>query len=139
MRISDGIILETASQQVVRFEPMQKMSNFLFKKRDFSHVQFAEIKSEISMTGKSFDIKRMEVQSNVISFFLEGRYSLEDSTNLSIQVPLSNFKKRDQTYKPENVGTDAKVGASVFLRVHSNKKGETKIAYDLFKKFKKKK
>ena len=58
---------------------------------------------------------------------------------LSIQVPLSNFRKRDKTYKPENVGVDKKVGASVFLRVSKGKDGKMDIAYDPLKKLKKKK
>lgn len=121
------------------FEPMQKMSNFLFKNRDFKDVEFAEIKSHFDISGPTLDITRMEIQSSVITLFLEGKYSMADSTDLSIQVPLSNLKKRDGTYKPENVGTDAKVGASVFLRARKGKDGKMSIAYDPLKKLRKKK
>ncbi|NOT75815.1 MAG: hypothetical protein HOP08_12885 [Cyclobacteriaceae bacterium] len=120
------------------FEPLEKMSNFLFKKRDFSDVQFAEIKGQFSLSGQYLDVSRMEIESSVLSLFLEGRYSLGDSTDLTIQVPLSNLKKRNKDYKPENVGVDAKVGPSVFLRAHQNKEGKMVIVYNLFKKFKKK-
>jgi hypothetical protein len=121
------------------FEPLQNMSNFLFKKRDFSDVDFAEVNCNFKLLGSTLDIGRMEVQSSVVTLFLEGRYSLVDSTDLSIQVPLSNLKKRDKNYVPENVGTDAKVGPSVFLRASKNKDGKMSITYDPFKKFKKKK
>ena len=120
------------------FEPLQKMSNFLFKKRDFTDVQFAEIRSHFRLTGQTLDISRMEIESSVLTLFLEGRYSLADSTDMSIQVPLSNLKKRDKTYEPENVGVDAKVGPSVFLRVSKGKDGKMGINYVPFKKFKKK-
>jgi hypothetical protein len=121
------------------FEPLQNMSNFLFKKRDFTDVDFAEVNCNFKLSGTTLDIGRMEVQSSVVTLFLEGRYSLADSTDLSIQVPLSNLKKRDKTYVPENVGVDAKVGPSVFLRASKNKDGKMSISYDPFKKFKKKK
>jgi AsmA-like C-terminal region len=119
------------------FEPLQKMSNFLLKKRDFTDVQFAEIKGTFHIAGQYLDISRMEIESSVLSLFLEGRYSLGDSTDLSIQVPLSNLKKRDKSYKPQNVGVDAKVGPSVFLRAHQNDEGKMVIVYNIFKKFKK--
>ncbi len=121
------------------FEPLQKMSNFLFKKRDFTDVQFAEIRSHFQISGRTLNIARMEIESSVLTLFLEGRYSLADSTDLSIQVPVSNLKKRDKTYQPENVGVDTKVGPSIFLHVSKGKDGKMAIAYDPFKKFKGKK
>ncbi|CAN5321262.1 hypothetical protein BH10BAC4_BH10BAC4_02540 [soil metagenome] len=120
------------------FAPLEKMSNFLLKKRDFTSVQFAEIKGEFRISGQYLDVSRMEIESSILTLFLEGRYSLGDSTDLSIQVPLSNLRRRNKDYKPENVGVDAKVGPSVFLRAHQNKDGQMVIVYNMFKKFKKK-
>ena len=81
----------------------------------------------------------MEVESTVVTMFIEGRYDLKDSSDLSIQIPLSNLKKRDQDIPPENVGVDSKVGPSVYLRVKPDKTGKNTISYDPFKKFRKKK
>ena len=130
LRIRDGKLKD--------FEPLQNMSNFLLKKRDFTEVQFAEITCRFRLSGPTLDISKMEIQSSDLTLFVQGRYSLADSTDLSIQVPLSNLKKRAKDYKPENVGVDAKVGPSVFLRAHKNKDGKMVITYDPFKKFKKK-
>ena len=121
------------------FEPMQRLSNFLLKGRDFSDVQFGEINSNINMAGTQMHVSRMEVESTVITMFIEGRYDLKDSSDLSIQIPLSNLKKRDQDIPPENVGVDSKVGPSVYLRVKPDKTGKNTIGYDPFKKFRKKK
>jgi hypothetical protein len=121
------------------FEPMQRLSNFLLKGRDFSDVQFGEITSNINMAGTQMHVSRMEVESTVITMFIEGRYDLKDSSDLSIQIPLSNLKKRDQDIPPENVGVDSKVGPSVYLRVKPDKTGKNTIGYDPFKKFRKKK
>ncbi len=123
--------------QLKDFEPLANMSNFLMKNRDFSNVNFAEINCGFKLQGPSLDIGRMEVQSTVLTLFLEGRYSLADSTDITIQVPLSNLKKRDKDYKPENVGVDSKVGPSIFLRAYE-KDGKIVIAYTPFKRFKKK-
>ncbi len=119
------------------FEPMENMSNFLFKKRDFSDVQFAELYSNFSMEGPNMDISRMEIQSSVLSLFLQGRYSFTDSTSLSVQIPLSNLKKRHKDFKPQNIGTHAKAGPSVFLHVYRNSdiNSKIKIDYDPFKKW----
>lgn len=121
------------------FEPMERLSNFLFKNRDFSDVQFAEVFSTIKMNGTKMELSRMEIESTMLTMFIEGRYDLKDSTDLSIQIPLSNLKKRGQDFAPENVGTDTKAGASVFLRVRPDKNGKTTISYDPFKKLRKKK
>ena len=122
---------------IVNFEPMENMSNFLLKKRDFSDVEFAELNSNFSITGTDMDISRMEIQSTVLSFFVEGRYSFTDSTSLSVQIPLSNLKKRDRNFKPKNIGTHAKAGPSVFLHVYRDKdiNSKIKIDYDPFKKW----
>ncbi|MEJ1240115.1 AsmA-like C-terminal region-containing protein [Chryseolinea sp. T2] len=121
------------------FEPMQRLSNFLMKGRDFSDVSFNDIKSSVGMQNTKMVVSRMEVESTVISMFIEGVYDLGDSTDLAVQVPLSNLKKRDQDIPPENIGTDSRVGPSVFLRVRTGKDGKTAISYDPFKKFRKNK
>jgi len=128
-KISDGGLKD--------FEPMENMSNFLFKKRDFSDVEFAELNSSFSITGTNLDISRMEIQSSVVSLFLEGRYSFTDSTSLSVQIPLSNLKKRHKDFKPKNIGTHAKAGPSIFLHVYRAKDVNSKIQidYDPFKKW----
>jgi uncharacterized protein involved in outer membrane biogenesis len=122
---------------LVNFEPMENMSNFLFKKRDFTDVAFAELNSNFSITGTDMDISRMEIQSSVISLFVEGRYSFTDSTSLSVQIPLSNLKKRHKDFKPKNIGTHSKAGPSVFLHVYREKdiNSKIKIDYDPFKKW----
>ena len=126
-----------ANGELKNFEPMENMSNFLFKKRDFSDVEFAELNSNFSITGTDMDISRMEIQSSVLSLFLEGRYSFTDSTSLSVQLPLSNLKKRHKDFKPKNIGTSSKAGPSVYLHVYRDKDINSKIQidYDPFKKW----
>jgi hypothetical protein len=122
---------------LLNFEPLENVGNFLFRKRDFSDIQFAQLNSNFTIDGTALDISRMEIQSSVLTLFLQGRYSFSDSTNLSVQLPLSNLKKRHKDYKPENIGVDADAGASVYLHVYryDDPKGKINIAYDPFKKW----
>lgn len=133
-RLKGHVAFNVKQGRISDFPPLENMSNLLFKKRDFTDVRFDEIMADFNVHGTELDISRMEVQSTVLTLFLEGRYSLKDSTNLSIQIPLSNLKKRDKDFVPQNVGTDAKVGLSVFLKASEGKDGKTVIEFDSFGK-----
>ncbi len=126
MNIRNGRLLD--------FAPLEKLGTFLFRKRDFSDVRFAEIKTRFGLKGTEIDVARMEIESTVLQLFLEGRYSLANDTDLSIQIPLSNLKKRDKNFNPKNVGVDKKMGPSVYLRAREDEAGEMHITYDPFKK-----
>ncbi len=116
----------------------QSLSNFLLKRRDFAEVKFAQIESRFYIKSREIEIERMEIQSSVLGLFVEGVYSLRNKTDLLVQIPLSNLKKRDKKFVPEKVGTDAKVGPSVFLRAKENEDGKIEIKYELLHRFKKK-
>jgi uncharacterized protein involved in outer membrane biogenesis len=137
-RLQGTVDLNVKEGRIRDFPPLENMSNFLFKKRDFTDVSFGEVIASFNIRGTELDVSRMEVQSTVLTLFLKGRFSLKDSTDLSIQVPLSNLKKRDKDFVPQNVGTDSKVGLSVFLRASQGKEGKTVIAFDSFGKEEKK-
>jgi hypothetical protein len=125
--------------RLIDVKAFEKISNFLFKRRDFSDVRFAQINGRFKLANRDLDISRMEIQSTVLSLFLEGKYSLDNKADLTIQLPLSNLKKRDKTFVPQNLGVDTKVGASIFLLAKTNEAGETEISYDPFHKRKTKK
>ncbi len=116
--------------RLINVEAIHNMSNFLFRRRDFDDVRFAQINGKCKLTHRYMDISRMEIQSTVLSIFLEGKYSLDNDTNLSIQVPLSNLKKRNKDFVPKNVGVDAKIGPSVFLLAKTTPDGKTDISYN---------
>jgi hypothetical protein len=123
---------------LINFKPLQEIQKTAFKDRDFSNVTFAEIQNKIAFTKGQLTINRMEINSSVLSLYVEGVYGLRGNpTDISIQVPLKNLKKRDKDYKPENTGTDKKGGTSVFLRASSGDDGTIKIKYDPFARFKK--
>ncbi len=124
---------------LVNYEPVKKMQNFLFKNRDFENIRFAELKDHFEIGNRDIKINRMEIQSTVFSFFVEGVYSMADRTDISIQVPLSNLKKRDEDYNPENIGVNKKAGSSIFLRGRPGDDGNVSFKLDLFNRYKKEK
>jgi hypothetical protein len=123
---------------LLQYEPLKNIQKVVFKKRNFDEVYFAELKDRIDVKDQDFKINRMEIQSTVLTLFVEGTYSLSGAnTDLSIQVPLSNFKKRGEDYVPQNIGTDAKAGTSLFVRGRTGTDGKVAFKLDLFNKFKK--
>lgn len=119
--------------ELVDFEPIKNISNFLIKNRNMSDVQFAEIKDDLSFKKGEITINRMEINSSVLSLFVEGIYGPKN-TDISIQVPVSNLKSKKK-YQPENLGTGRTGGISIFLRAKSDETGKITIKYDPFKRF----
>jgi hypothetical protein len=119
------------------YEPIKKLKNFLFKNRDFDNIRFAELKDRFEIKNQEVKINRMEIQSSVMTMFVEGVYSKKGNTDISIQVPLSNIHKRGADFNPENIGTDVKAGSSIYLRGRPGDDGKIKFKLDLFKKYKK--
>lgn len=121
--------------QLINFEPLKKIQKFVFKKRDFDQIEFAELKNTLNIKNGEININRMEIQSSVLSLFVEGLYSMKGNSDISIQVPLNNLKKRDEDYIPENIGSDKKGGRSIFLRGKPGSDGSIDFKLDLFKKY----
>ena len=129
------IVLQLKQGALLNFKSFQDISKYVFKNRDFDHIEFALLKDTLSVKGHDITISRMEIESNVLSLFVEGIYSFNVKTDMSIQIPLSNLKKRDENYKPANVGTDVKLGPSIFLRAVNDSDGNVQIKFDPFKMY----
>ena len=121
------------------YEPLKKLQRLIFKKRNFDNIRFAELKNRLEISNQEIKINRMEIQSTVMSIFVEGKYNQKGTTDLSIQVPLSNLKKRDEDYNPANIGVDKKAGGSIFIRGKPGEDGNIKFKLDLFNRYDKKK
>ena len=119
------------------FEPIKKIQNFIFKKRDFDNIRFAELKDKLEIKNGDIKINKMEIQSTVLTLFVEGMYGKKSGTDLSIQIPLNNLKKRDEDYNPVNIGTRKKAARSIYLRGKTGSDGNVSFKLDLFNKFQK--
>jgi hypothetical protein len=124
---------------LVNYEPVKKMQIFLFKNRDFDNIRFAELKDRFEISNGEVKINRMEIQSSVMSMFVEGVYSTKGTTDISIQLPLSNIHRPAADLDPTNIGIDKKGGKSIYLRGRPGSDGNIKFKLDLFNKFKKEK
>ncbi len=120
IKISDG--------SLVNFGPFNNMGKLYFTNRDFSHISFAAINAELSTAGVETAIKRMEISSSVLRFFLEGNYSLHNKTDILVQVPLSNLMRKSRLLKPENIGTDAALGPCVNFNIKTDAAGKFKLS-----------
>ena len=119
---------------LINYKPLMDIQKTVFKNRNLDNVEFAELKDSLELKRDEIYIHRMEIESSAITAFVEGIYSFGDNTNISIQVPLSNLKGRDDDYKVKNKGSKRKGGASVYLRAKSDGNGGVKIGLDVFKK-----
>lgn len=132
----DGILtVDLRDAEIIDFDPFLKMKKLIFRKRALEHVQFAPIVHEFVIKGKEVEVKKMQIESNVMTFFLDGIYSLGDKTDLNIQIPLSNLRKRDSTYQFRDYDPES-IGSNIFLRaVEEN--GKVNIKYVMKKKTRK--
>ncbi|MEJ7683879.1 MAG: AsmA-like C-terminal region-containing protein [Segetibacter sp.] len=101
---------------LLHYKPISEIGNLAFTKRNFDEIYFAELKDRFDIKDREIIINRMEIESTVLTLFIEGVYSLRGKTDISIQVPLKNIKKRDEDLTLENKGTNAKGGASIYVR-----------------------
>jgi hypothetical protein len=135
--ISSQVDFSLKNGALINFAPIQKVQDFIFKKRDFSDIKFAELKNRLEIANENIKINRMEIASSVIRIYVEGVYSLKGKTDVSIQIPFNNLKKLDSNYIPSNKGVNEKTGRSLFLRGRPGPDGNVEFKLDLFNKFRK--
>lgn len=125
---------------LINFKPFENINDIVFKNRDFSDVEFAEINNKFSISKGEMQINRMEIASSVLHLYLEGLYDFNHkNTDISIQVPLNNLSKSKNDTRKEKKGIDAKTGASVYLRARNASDGSVKFGLDVFRKLRKNK
>ncbi|HEX5152966.1 MAG TPA: AsmA-like C-terminal region-containing protein [Parafilimonas sp.] len=125
---------------IINHKGLEKVKVLFLKDRDMSNIRFDELKDRIDIYPHSLYINRMEIQSTAVTLFIEGMYDFQKkNTDILIQVPLSNMKKREKDYKAKNKGVNAKTGTSVLIRALNDDKGDIIFNPTLSKKVKGKK
>jgi hypothetical protein len=102
---------------IVNFEPIQNLSNFLFKNRNFNDVAFSEINESFKMEGYKMEIKELEVGSNLLDLYVEGTYNFKGNSNMNIVIPWNNLKRRGKNYIPKISGKSAQDTRGLKLNV----------------------
>lgn len=89
------------------YEPMQKISDYIFKNRNFQDISFSELNETFLVDGFKMQIQEMEIASNVLNLYMSGVYHFKEQSNINILLPWSNLKRRGKNYLPKNSGQTA--------------------------------
>lgn len=119
--------------QIINFEPFLKMKKLIFKNRNLERVRFAPIRNDLILNGEEIIIKPMEIESNVMTLFLDGIYSFGNKTDISIEIPLRNLSRRDSTYQLNPNDPKNKKGSRIYLRA-VDEKGQVNLKLAFRKK-----
>jgi len=119
--------------ELVNMAALNQISKNVFKKKDFSDIQFAELIFSSSQDGLDFQISEMEVKSNVMTLYVNGLYSFGENTELFIKVPIKSLNAKEADLITDFKNEDAKVGISVNLKA-TKINGELKVTPVLFRK-----
>ncbi|QES90455.1 AsmA family protein [Rhizosphaericola mali] len=124
--------------ELINFPPLLSIQKYVFKNRDLNDVKFATITNKIKVDKGDFYINKMEIASTVLRLFVNGIYSPNGNTDLSIQVPFASLiKKKSKQESLEKTGDPEKAGASVYLRATNKDGGPIGVKLDVFKKLRK--
>lgn len=100
--------LKLKDGHLINFEPVQNLSNFLFRNRDFNDVTFSELNETFRVRGYTMEIQELEIGSNILNLYVvNGIYNFKGNSNVNILIPWSNLKKRGKNYIPKNSGESA--------------------------------
>jgi hypothetical protein len=102
---------------LIDFEPAMNIKNILLRNRNFKHIRFSTIKNQFKIRGKYINIPRMAIASNIIDVYVQGNIKMGDSIDLLLQVPLSNLRRRDKNYVPQELANDATIGKHIPIRI----------------------
>lgn len=83
---------------LINFESLQKISNYVFRKRNFKDITFSEINPNFKIKGNVLKIENMEIATNVLNFFVGGKYNFKGQSNLNFVLPWNNLKSRGKNY-----------------------------------------
>jgi len=115
--------LKLLNGHLINFEPVQSLSNFLFRNRDFNDVAFTELNETFKLRGYEMQIEELEIGSNVLNLYVvSGLYNFKGNSNVNILIPWSNLKKRGKNYIPKNSGESAENTKGVKLNFNGPSK-----------------
>ena len=104
----DGEIkLKLKEGRLLNFEPLQNISDYVFRNRDFKDISFSELNETCKIKGFEMEIQEMEIGSSVLNLFVSGKYHFKENSNINILIPWSNLKKRGKNYIPKSSGQTA--------------------------------
>ncbi|MBK8343324.1 MAG: AsmA family protein [Bacteroidetes bacterium] len=113
---------------------LDEITGNILKNKEFSNMQFATLNHNSTLKGQDFTIEQMEIQSNVITLFVNGVYSFGDNTELFVKVPISSLKNQDPDYVAKNKSPDEKIGLSLNFKIKKEWRNESDACFIFQKK-----
>ena len=100
-----GLVLSNG--RLMNFEPLQNISKYVFRNRDFKDISFTEINEKFYLKGQAMKIEEMELASDVMNLFVSGVFHFKENSTINVLVPWSNLKHRGKDYEAKTLGQDA--------------------------------
>lgn len=103
-----AVKLKLKDGHLINFTPLQKISRFVFKNRDFNDITFSELNENFRLNGYEMEIDELEIASNVLNLFVvNGIYNFKGNANINVLVPWSNLRRREKDHVPRASGESA--------------------------------
>jgi hypothetical protein len=102
--MAGDVKLKLKEGHLQNFEPVQSMSNFVFRNRDFNDVSFSELNETFRIKGYEMEIQELEIGSNILNMYVTGTYNFKENSNINILLPWHNLRRRGKNYVPKNFG-----------------------------------
>jgi hypothetical protein len=115
--LNGEVQLKLKDGHLLNFEPLKNIGTY-FRNRDFTDITFSEINQKFKVKGTVMDIQNMEIASSVLNLYVDGIYNFKGQTDLNLRIPLSNFKKRDKDYIPQELGKEGRTSKALRLNAH---------------------
>lgn len=112
---------------LLKFEPLESLGRFLFRKRDLSNVTFEKISNTLDIRGDKVYIPPMTIASSVVNVQVEGIYGFLKGTDIKLQVPLRNPKKDELVTDNEELKKRRKSGIVINLNAVDGEDGKVKF------------
>jgi len=111
---------------LVNFEPIQRIGNIIFRRRDLSNITFSKLQNTLLIQGNKVIIPPMSIESSVLNLFLKGVYSFTTGTDIDMEVPLRNPKK-DELLMDDEKENNKRKGIVLYLKATDDDSGKVKI------------
>lgn len=106
--LNADVSLKLRDGHLLNFEPLQKLSNLVFKNRNFRDISFSELNENFHIDGFRMTIEELEVASSVLNFYVvDGLYNFRGVSNINLLLPWSNLKRRKRDELPSESGISA--------------------------------
>lgn len=115
---------------LIHFEPLEKISKYVFKRRNLSNITFSKVSSEFNIRNNKIHISPMLVRSSAINFQVEGVYAPPKNTDISIVLPLGKPDKEDINAEDASLEQNWKKGLVLYLKATDGETGKMKIGWD---------